>query len=131
MHKPCILYKFTPFINKSFKDTLCTFVDYIVDKYNVEKVVYNDTQLSPDRHRLGDIHGNFRPLDEVFVKLSFTSNSFKIISGYGTLFCTCYLNDYTKLEIHWDSIYNNYEDAIEFTHLMCRKLKLEKLNEKR
>lgn len=127
MHKVVVLYKFTPFVNKSFKDTLYTFVDYLVDKYDVAKVEYKNTELSPDKCRIGT-PGNFRQLEEVFVRLSFTNTDFTIVSGSGHLFCTCHLNLYKQIEVHWDSIYRNYEDAIEFTPSMSRKLKIKKIN---
>jgi len=127
MHKLTILYKFTPFINNSFEETLKVFINYIVDKYNIVKVDYKDTQLTPDKCKQGGLNGNFKPLVEVFVKLSFTNDNIVLVSGYGHKHCTCYLDLDNKIDVHWETNYKGYEDAIKFTPLMCRKLKLNKL----
>lgn len=129
MHKVVQLYYFKPFINNSFVNTLDNFIEYIVDKYDVANVVYKDGQISPDKVKVGGLNAVFINPKELYVKVHFTNDSFKLVSGHGHEYCTCYLNEREQINIHWEAIYRGYDDAIEFTKAMSRKVKLKKLNE--
>jgi len=120
------VYKIPPFINNSFEDTLKEFVEYIRQEYKVQKIIFTESKISPDKCEVGgwsSQHVIFKKPEYIFVSLVFMSKDGWTNRG-GYEVCTCKLYDKSNIFIRWST--SGKADK-ELNIKFIRKIKLKNL----
>jgi hypothetical protein len=120
-----IVYKIPPLINNSFEETLKQFVNYKKQEYNVEKIIFTESKISPDKCQIGDGISAFRKPHCIFISLTFMSEKGWTNKG-GHEYCTFKLKDKSNIYIGWN-LSSEFKDYLELDIKFIRKIKLQNL----
>lgn len=120
-----IVYKIPSFINNSFEETLKQFVNYLRQEYKIEKIIFTNSKISPDKCQIGDGINAFKKPEYIFASLtSMSEHGWTNKGGYE--YCTFKLKDKSNIFVRWNlsAEIDNYKELdIKF----IRKIKLQNL----
>lgn len=124
-------YKFFPYINNSFDDTLKTFVEYYIRKYDIIESKYNNISIIIDNTQIGSSFSKMKKPEYIYITINFYSHDSWLSTGGIEYFNG--KTDILTISIRWDTTYNGMNvkrrqiDEIDIGFF--RKIKLQKLSE--